>query len=174
MATSSGVIEIGKIARGTAMFFSRLSFWMIERPPPLTDWAKKNGVTVFVFEAFDEPWKGTGTEGHWGLFTVDRKALAVHLTEAGLDRLVETFGDLFAVGNGLSWPTFQSRVAELGGEHQGVVQGASAGASRTATGSSSGRPLRTGPEHVAASRLPTPSPGRRRAQSAGVRPLSVT
>jgi exo-beta-1,3-glucanase (GH17 family) len=40
----------------------------------LTDWARKNGVTVFFFEAFDEPWKGTGTEGHWGLFTVDRKA----------------------------------------------------------------------------------------------------
>jgi hypothetical protein len=31
-------------------------------------------VTVFYFEAFDEPWKGTGTEGHWGLFSVDRKA----------------------------------------------------------------------------------------------------
>jgi hypothetical protein len=29
---------------------------------------------VFFFEAFDEPWKGTGTEGHWGLFTVDREA----------------------------------------------------------------------------------------------------
>jgi len=40
----------------------------------LTDWAGKNRVTVFFFEAFDEPWKGTGTEGHWGLFTVDRKA----------------------------------------------------------------------------------------------------
>jgi exo-beta-1,3-glucanase (GH17 family) len=43
----------------------------------LTDWARENQVTVFVFEAFDEPWKGTGTEGHWGLFTVDRKAKPV-------------------------------------------------------------------------------------------------
>ncbi len=43
----------------------------------LTAWAKKNGITVFVFEAFDEPWKGTGTEGHWGLFSVDRKAKPV-------------------------------------------------------------------------------------------------
>jgi len=33
-----------------------------------------NNVTTFYFEAFDEPWKGTGTEGHWGLFSVDRKA----------------------------------------------------------------------------------------------------
>jgi len=40
----------------------------------LTDWARQNEVTVFFFEAFDEPWKGTGTEGHWGLFTADRKA----------------------------------------------------------------------------------------------------
>jgi len=40
----------------------------------LTAWAKANNVTVFYFEAFDEPWKGSGTEGHWGLFSVDRKA----------------------------------------------------------------------------------------------------
>jgi exo-beta-1,3-glucanase (GH17 family) len=40
----------------------------------LMDWAKTNNVIVFFFEAFDEPWKGTGTEGHWGLFSVDRKA----------------------------------------------------------------------------------------------------
>ncbi|WP_243322594.1 glycosyl hydrolase family 17 protein [Geothrix sp. SG200] len=37
-------------------------------------WARREGVTTFFFEAFDEPWKGEGTEGHWGLFTVDRKA----------------------------------------------------------------------------------------------------
>jgi exo-beta-1,3-glucanase (GH17 family) len=40
----------------------------------LTGWARAKGITVFFFEAFDEPWKGTGTEGHWGLFTADRKA----------------------------------------------------------------------------------------------------
>jgi exo-beta-1,3-glucanase (GH17 family) len=43
----------------------------------LTEWARENKVTVFVFEAFDEPWKGTETEGHWGLFTADRKAKPV-------------------------------------------------------------------------------------------------
>ncbi|HSN70634.1 MAG TPA: glycosyl hydrolase family 17 protein [Steroidobacteraceae bacterium] len=41
------------------------------------DWATQNNVTVFFFEAFDEPWKGNpndplGAEKHWGLFKVDR------------------------------------------------------------------------------------------------------
>jgi exo-beta-1,3-glucanase (GH17 family) len=40
----------------------------------LIAWAKSNDVTVFYFEAFDEPWKGIGTEGHWGLFSEGRKA----------------------------------------------------------------------------------------------------
>jgi exo-beta-1,3-glucanase (GH17 family) len=40
----------------------------------LSAWAQKNKITVFFFEAFDEPWKGEGTEGHWGLFSVKRKA----------------------------------------------------------------------------------------------------
>ena len=43
----------------------------------LDDWARKANVTVFFFEAFDEPWKGDpnnprGAEKHWGLFFVDR------------------------------------------------------------------------------------------------------
>jgi len=40
----------------------------------MSAWAKSMGVTTFIFEAFDEPWKGAGTEGHWGLFSVGRKA----------------------------------------------------------------------------------------------------
>ncbi len=45
----------------------------------LMKWSKDNNVIVFWFEAFDEPWKGTGTEGYWGLFNVKRKAkLAMH------------------------------------------------------------------------------------------------
>ena len=40
-------------------------------------WATRANVTVFFFEAFDEPWKGDpgnplGAEKHWGLFFVDR------------------------------------------------------------------------------------------------------
>jgi exo-beta-1,3-glucanase (GH17 family) len=43
----------------------------------LKDWAEAANVTMFFFEAFDEPWKGNpdnpeGAEKHWGLFFVDR------------------------------------------------------------------------------------------------------
>jgi exo-beta-1,3-glucanase (GH17 family) len=43
----------------------------------LGDWAQAVNITVFFFEAFDEPWKGdehdiNGAEKHWGLFKVDR------------------------------------------------------------------------------------------------------
>jgi exo-beta-1,3-glucanase (GH17 family) len=42
----------------------------------LMKWSEKEGVMTFVFEAFDEPWKGspeaTEPEKHWGLYTVDR------------------------------------------------------------------------------------------------------
>jgi len=41
-------------------------------------WSKENNITTFIFEAFDEDWKGNpdnmmGAEKHWGLFTVDRQ-----------------------------------------------------------------------------------------------------
>lgn len=43
----------------------------------LMEWSEKEGIMTFVFEAFDEPWKGSPEalepEKHWGLFTVDRK-----------------------------------------------------------------------------------------------------
>jgi exo-beta-1,3-glucanase (GH17 family) len=42
----------------------------------LLDWAKEQGILTFIFEAFDEPWKGSPDPGepekHWGLFYVDR------------------------------------------------------------------------------------------------------
>ena len=41
------------------------------------DWTRREGILTFVFEAFDEPWKGSPDpmepEKHWGLFTVDRE-----------------------------------------------------------------------------------------------------
>ncbi len=44
----------------------------------MTEWSGTNNVTLFYFEAFDEPWKDTsnsrGSENHFGLFTVDGKA----------------------------------------------------------------------------------------------------
>ena len=43
----------------------------------LMSWSRDSGVRVYVFEAFDEPWKGSPDplepEKHWGLFTVDRR-----------------------------------------------------------------------------------------------------
>ena len=40
---------------------------------------------------------------------------------------------LFAIGNGLSWPTFQARVAEVAGDAQGAIQGAATSASSLAS-----------------------------------------
>lgn len=42
----------------------------------LSDWARKRKITLFMFEAFDENWKGDAhpdeVEKHWGLFRADR------------------------------------------------------------------------------------------------------
>ena len=42
----------------------------------LIEWTTNEEILTFVFEAFDEPWKGSPDplepEKHWGLFTVDR------------------------------------------------------------------------------------------------------
>jgi exo-beta-1,3-glucanase (GH17 family) len=42
----------------------------------LLDWTSDEGILTFVFEAFDEPWKGSAhplePEKHWGLFRLDR------------------------------------------------------------------------------------------------------
>ncbi len=42
----------------------------------LMKWNKEESILTFVFEAFDEPWKGSDEalepEKHWGLFKVDR------------------------------------------------------------------------------------------------------
>ena len=43
----------------------------------LTRWSEEEGILTFVFEAFDEPWKGSShsnePEKHWGLFDVHRR-----------------------------------------------------------------------------------------------------
>ena len=43
----------------------------------LMEWTHDADILTFVFEAFDEPWKGSSEElepeKHWGLFTVDRQ-----------------------------------------------------------------------------------------------------
>ena len=50
----------------------------------LVEWSENERIMTFVFEAFDEPWKGSPEalepEKHWGLFTVDRKPKKVMRT----------------------------------------------------------------------------------------------
>ncbi|MFT5084052.1 MAG: exo-beta-1,3-glucanase (GH17 family) [Lentisphaeria bacterium] len=47
----------------------------------LMEWTSQEKIFTFVFEAFDEPWKGSPDplepEKHWGLFKVDRTPKAV-------------------------------------------------------------------------------------------------
>lgn len=69
----------------------------------LTRWARDRSVTVFFFEAFDEPWKGEGTEGHWGLFTVDREAKPA---------MRSRYPDLAA--SGPTSPSYPERIATAG------------------------------------------------------------
>jgi exo-beta-1,3-glucanase (GH17 family) len=49
----------------------------------LVGWCQEEGVLTFLFEAFDEDWKGSEDpmepEKHWGLFTIDRKPKKVML-----------------------------------------------------------------------------------------------
>ena len=46
----------------------------------VTEWARRERVTTFFFEAFDEEWKGgphpDEVEKHWGLFRADRQPMA--------------------------------------------------------------------------------------------------
>lgn len=42
----------------------------------ISDWGKKNNTLVYLFEAFDEPWKGgdhpSEPEKHWGIYDINR------------------------------------------------------------------------------------------------------
>jgi exo-beta-1,3-glucanase (GH17 family) len=55
----------------------------------LMEWTTAEGILAFVFEAFDEPWKGSpdplDPEKHWGLFNLDRTPkLAVRELHPGI------------------------------------------------------------------------------------------
>ena len=71
----------------------------------LMDWTRAAGILCFVFEAFDEPWKGSADplepEKHWGLFTVDRKPKQVMQALYGPDHTPH----LAAHAAGLPLPT---------------------------------------------------------------------
>lgn len=57
----------------------------------LLEWITEEEILTFVFEAFDEPWKGSPDplepEKHWGLFTLERKPKPV---------MAELYADLLA------------------------------------------------------------------------------
>lgn len=42
----------------------------------MNNWGRENKITIFFFEAFDEPWKGSNNpdepEKHWGIYDVNR------------------------------------------------------------------------------------------------------
>ncbi|MGF1508412.1 MAG: glycosyl hydrolase family 17 protein [Myxococcota bacterium] len=73
-------IAIGEAGWATVAveFRAQAGEWQQERyVGELVQLAHRMNVTTFVFEAFDEPWKGhlanpDGAEKHWGLYTVDR------------------------------------------------------------------------------------------------------
>jgi DHA1 family tetracycline resistance protein-like MFS transporter len=97
-------------------FFAVLSGMMIVAQGPLLSFASRKVSDPVLF--------ALGT----GLLVV---SFLTFRQEAGAITYVGAA--LFAVGNGLSWPTFQARVAELAGERQGSVQGAVTSASSLAS-----------------------------------------
>ncbi len=55
--------------------------WQSEYCASLLEWSEHNGILTFLFEAFDEDWKGSGDpsepEKHWGLYRINRQAKPV-------------------------------------------------------------------------------------------------
>ena len=98
------------------IYFAVLSAMMIVAQGPLLTFVSKYLSRRIVF--------GTGMACLM-LSLLSLVLPAGHLTYAG--------AALFALGNGLSWPTFQARVAEVAGDAQGIVQGAATSASSLAS-----------------------------------------
>jgi exo-beta-1,3-glucanase (GH17 family) len=67
----------------------------------LLEWTTQEKILTFVFEAFDEPWKGSDDplepEKHWGLFTVDRKPKLV-MQALYAERMVEQESEMELTG----------------------------------------------------------------------------
>ncbi|WP_405242213.1 glycosyl hydrolase family 17 protein [Lentisalinibacter salinarum] len=63
----------------------------------LVEWTTEEEILAFVFEAFDEPWKGSPDplepEKHWGLFTVERTPKLVMQTQFA-DLVPDAGGDV--------------------------------------------------------------------------------
>lgn len=74
-ATRTGDGQQGSLIKGEVSYAAQEKFLL-----KLSRWTDTNQVTTFLFEAFDEPWKGGGEfsspneiEKHWGVFYENRK-----------------------------------------------------------------------------------------------------
>lgn len=74
-STKIGEGQQGSLIKGEVSYQAQEKFLL-----ELYKWIDKNQVTTFLFEAFDEPWKGGGElsspdeiEKHWGVFYENRK-----------------------------------------------------------------------------------------------------
>ncbi len=75
-ATKTGDGQQGALIKGEVSYSAQEKFLL-----ELSDWIEQYQVTTFLFEAFDEPWKGGGEnsspneiEKHWGVFYENRTA----------------------------------------------------------------------------------------------------
>lgn len=73
-STKTGDGQQGSLIKGEVSYAAQEKFLLM-----LTEWIEQNQVTTFLFEAFDEPWKGGGElsgpneiEKHWGVFYENR------------------------------------------------------------------------------------------------------
>ncbi len=73
-ADKTGPGEQGTLIKGEVSVAAQGKYLMLHN-----EWVNKNKVTTFLFEAFDEPWKGGGeasganeVEKHWGVFYENR------------------------------------------------------------------------------------------------------
>jgi MFS transporter, DHA1 family, tetracycline resistance protein len=97
-------------------FFAVLAGMMIFAQGPLLTFASKHLDRRWVFAL--------------GMACLVIALMAYQLPAGPISYVAAAF---FALGNGLSWPTFQSRIAEVGGKEQGTVQGAVTSASSLAS-----------------------------------------
>jgi exo-beta-1,3-glucanase (GH17 family) len=73
-STKTGDGQQGSLIKGEVSYAAQEKFLI-----KLSEWTDQNKVTTFLFEAFDEPWKGGGEasspneiEKHWGVFYENR------------------------------------------------------------------------------------------------------
>ena len=98
-------------------------------------WAGRNDITVFFFEAFDEPWKGNpdnaaGAEKHWGLYRVDRRpkevmmdAVATWYERGAVAWAVNVGGAAHTAPGGIRYEADSASIGGTPGRVEGSVRG---------------------------------------------------